>query len=348
LRPHQHRPEETGILAGHTKRGRSYLPPMRELGVKTVDWVRDDLPDLLWPVLLLAEQGPKGIRGVIEWQKNVTSQLADGYQFEDQSRLSGRLTMIDACASGSEHRTALLRATALDGGLLSAEVSAALSLYPARPASWFVGEVSEEVEVDRALNLIARGVLDALSNGHHEALLKFLSITCGVLDGSFTSTAETIDLLKDYPANQAKRSQADTVIRAFYSASKGALQVRNPEFWRSSLDWAEIFWNANGRLTRCLPQSEFPDSADVRGEDRDDSMDSETDEALASAALEMDESGLAVDNPRDERREAVEYANEVARLFGLYAAALEAKVPLDIFRPAKNEVHAGLITRAAQ
>src|SRR5690348_6826738 len=57
LRPRQRRPEETGVLVGHTKRGRSYLPPMRELGVTTVDWVRDDLPDLLWPVLLLAEQG---------------------------------------------------------------------------------------------------------------------------------------------------------------------------------------------------------------------------------------------------------------------------------------------------
>jgi len=50
--------ETTGPLAGHVRKGRTYRSPLAATGVLTIgDWVRDDLPDLLWPVLTLSELG---------------------------------------------------------------------------------------------------------------------------------------------------------------------------------------------------------------------------------------------------------------------------------------------------
>jgi hypothetical protein len=55
--------ENSGPLAGHVRKGRVYRSPLATTGVLfTADWVRDDLPDLLWPVLVLSEFGTAGGR----------------------------------------------------------------------------------------------------------------------------------------------------------------------------------------------------------------------------------------------------------------------------------------------
>lgn len=69
--------QRSGPLEGHVRKGRIYRPLLAATGVLHVaDWVRDDLPDLLWPVLVLSELGTaEGLR-FVRWQKAVQEDLA--------------------------------------------------------------------------------------------------------------------------------------------------------------------------------------------------------------------------------------------------------------------------------
>lgn len=52
--PQQH----DGPMAGHVHRRRVFTPSLAATGVLVIgDWFKDDLPELLWPALVLAEQG---------------------------------------------------------------------------------------------------------------------------------------------------------------------------------------------------------------------------------------------------------------------------------------------------
>ena len=54
--------ETTGPLAGHVRKGRTYRSPLAATGVLTIgDWVRDDLPDLLWPVTRVPKEDPRAV-----------------------------------------------------------------------------------------------------------------------------------------------------------------------------------------------------------------------------------------------------------------------------------------------
>ncbi len=69
--------ENSGPLAGHIRKGRVYRSPLAATGVLHLgDWVRDDLPDLLWPVLVLSELGTAEGHRFLRWQKAVQSELA--------------------------------------------------------------------------------------------------------------------------------------------------------------------------------------------------------------------------------------------------------------------------------
>lgn len=62
-----------------SRRGRTFSPPLTASGVLVLgDWVRDDLPDLLWPALFRAEQGSStaGIQ-FVRFQKAVLDDVVD-------------------------------------------------------------------------------------------------------------------------------------------------------------------------------------------------------------------------------------------------------------------------------
>src|SRR4051795_4425248 len=88
--PNQH----VGPMAGHVRKGRVYMSPLAATGLLRIgDWFKDDLPDLLWPALVLAEQGNDSILRFVRWQKAVQDGLADQTEVGLVAEwLDGRLT----------------------------------------------------------------------------------------------------------------------------------------------------------------------------------------------------------------------------------------------------------------
>lgn len=107
------------------------------------------------------------------------------------------------------------------------------------------------------MELVRDALLGVIGDDHHEALIKCLRIWSTVQEGSFRASVETIDLLKDYPNNPRKRAQADTTVRAMWSAHKGLLEHEDPNSFDAATNWARMFWGANSMTSGCIRERDL-------------------------------------------------------------------------------------------
>lgn len=116
-------------MAGHVKKGRVYKSPLAATGVLSVEnWIKDDLPDLLWPALVLAERGNGAARMFMKWQEAVQKGLSHHGETGWVSEvLDGRLTNLAVLAEKFPDAPAIVADEAESRGLLSAEVINALA-----------------------------------------------------------------------------------------------------------------------------------------------------------------------------------------------------------------------------
>lgn len=332
--------QQTGVLAGHKKSGRKYLTQLQATGVmREADWARDDVPDFIWPIVVLQALGGSKYLDFAKWQTRCVDDLSKLDGFETKGRLDGRLTSLAALGDEDERARLIIVDTALELGLLDPNISEVLSLYTGRPAPWFVFEPeTDPPNESRAFKGLALAIYSVLRDRHKEALIKVLPVWARVADQTLRTDGITIDLLKDYPGNSSKRDKAESVIRAMFGASHGAAEEREPDVWEASRTWAKSFWNLNGQVTECMPE----ELAEL------ETLPAEPDDDLVAKNLTVESDQLALDDPLDERQDAVALVNSVGEMLARYVAALQTVVPLDLFEPTKNEVHAGLITRAAR
>jgi hypothetical protein len=327
--------QQSGPLAGHVRKGRTYRSPLAATGALQIgDWVRDDLPDLLWPVLALSELGTAQAIRFVRWQKAVQGDLVG--QVEPRviaDCLDGRLTSLDRLATAVPGSEQLVRARADEWGLLPASVARALASYPLRPAEWLV-ELETAPPGKDEIDLLARAVLEVLRNGHREAIMKCLPIWSAVQAGTFRSSVETIELLQLYPNDLSTRAAADSAVRAMWGAHKGMLLHEDASHFARAIQWARVFWGANSMTSRCVRRSALDDVPVDRAKDPvEPGADAEpTDGATAPTAMPPNAAhlrGFAID------------------LLSSYIEALETS-PARLHDRERQEVHSGLVARAAR
>jgi len=162
------------------------MSPLAASGVLEIgDWVRDDLPDLLWPVLVFAELGDSAARNFARWQAMVQADLgdaADGVLISEW--LDGRLTSLDRLAEVAPGSEAHIRQRAVDFGILPSTVENCLAAYPERPAAWLSArELTPPSQGE--IDLHARAIAEVVcGKGHREALIKCLPIWRGLRPAS--------------------------------------------------------------------------------------------------------------------------------------------------------------------
>lgn len=320
------RPESSGPMEGQIRRGRRFYSPLAYTGVLVVgDWVRDDLPDLIWPALVLTESGALGARSFVRWQKAVQQDLAEEMEATTLAPLlDGRLTSLDRLRLLSEKAEQVIRERATEHGLLSISVTGAIGSYPDRPASWLFGEHVDPPTQDQ-LSLLARMVLETLKDGHREAVIKCLPIWSAVQAGTFKSDQEMIDILKSYPNDQATRGMADTMVRASWGAQRAASLVRDPYTLDDSVNWAKVFWGINSMTSRCIRERDFPDVE------------------ASAVSTEYKE----VDAQADDADDGSNFQQFTMDLMSSYCEALES-APARLYDQERQEVHSGLVSRVSR
>lgn len=310
-------------MDGHVRDGRRYLPELAATGlVKSQDWVRDDLPDLLWPALVLAEGGTDAAGAFVRWQRAVLSELAgevDPGVLTDG--IDGRLTGLHSLGEAYPSARSVARRHAVAEGLLSETILRALASYPEIPAGWLHDrDFSPPAEAD--VLLLSRAVREAIVDGHREAVLKCLSIWAAVQAGTFSAGPKLIELLRTFPDDSETRSAADSAVRSAWGAKRASILHDDPERFEAAIRWAKVFWGINSMTSRCLR------ARDVSRPDEDGDV--------GPTAFEADES-VGAGRLREIAMDVV----------SSYAEALETSAAR-LYDQQRQEVHAGLVARAGR
>lgn len=329
-----HSNHNSGPLSGHVRRGRVYRSPLAATMVLEIgNWVRDDLPDLLWPVLTLSELGTSAACEFIQWQKAVQDDLA-GLAEPDfiADCLDGRLTTLDRLAKQVPAARESVVARAAEVGILPESVARVLAWYPDLPVDWLTQRDSNlggQAEID----LLARAVLQAQTDHHREAVIKCLRVWSALQAGTLRTSDETIELLKDYPVNLEKRDAADSVVRAMWGAHRGLLVHEDKDYFTPSLKWARTFWAMNSITTECIRRRDIQ---------ADETVDAEPPAAEVAevADRELPQPGETPEGGTHLRRLAMD-------LMASFVEALELS-PSDLHRRERQEVISGLISKMAR
>jgi len=208
-----------------------------------------------------------------------------------------------------------------------------LATYPLRPAKWLV-EREMTPPGQEEIELLARAVLDALEDEHREAVIKCLYIWSAVQAGTFSTSAEAVELLQPYPNDPKTRAKADSVVRSMWGAHKGLLVHENESHFAEALKWAKVFWGANSTTTRCMRRRE------VEADEHD------LEEGAVDTPIDATSSGesLAVGTPPEGGARLRQLA---INLFASYVEALETS-PARLYNRGPQEVHSGLVARAGR
>jgi hypothetical protein len=300
------------------------------------DWVRTDLPDLLWPVLTLSEFGTAEAVRFVRWQKAVQRDLSGKAEPGFIAAcLDGRLTSLDRLDGRVPGARAVVKVRAEEQGLLPESVAGVLASYPLRPAEWLTDrEMAFPGQED--IDLLARAVLDVLKDGHREAVIKCLYVWSAVQAGTFSTSAETIELLKHYPTDLRTRAKADSVVRAIWGAHRGLLLHENESHLADAIKWAKVFWGANSMTTRCMRRRDI--EADDHEPDEDEGA-AETEGGVASRG-EAPVPGAVPERGAHLRQLAMD-------LLASYVEALETS-PARLYDRERQEIHSGLVARAGR
>lgn len=318
-----------------------YRSPLAASGLLSAgDWVHDDLPDLLWPVLALSELGTVGAQRFIRWQKAAQEDLAGMAEPGLVAGcLDGRLTSMDRLAAQVPEAKGITKTRAVEHGLLPDPVTGALASYSALPARWLLDR-EDATPGQEELDLLARAILDVLSDGHREAVIKCLWIWSAVQAGTFSADTDLIGLLQPYPNNPATRAAADSAIRAAWGARHRLTADASPRSLEESHEWARAFWDTNSMTTRCARSREaVADRQDGVVSTASTPSDAAPDETtppdgVAPATNAMPEDGAHL---RD----------LAADLLASYIEALENS-PAKLYDHAPKEVHSGLVARVGR
>ncbi|WP_375479179.1 DUF5677 domain-containing protein [uncultured Jatrophihabitans sp.] len=317
-------------MSDHVRKGRVFKSPLAATGVLEIgDWFRDDLPDLIWPALVLAERNTTDAVRFMRWQQDVLNDLADSIEPQFVADcLDGRLTSLDRLAARDSQAEAIVRTRASERGLLTESVVRALTSYPLRPAGWLVGPDFQPPD-QATIDLLARALREAIADGHREAVIKCLRIWSNLQAGTFSSSATTIELLRPYPGDLSTRRQADSAIRAMWGAHRGMLMHDDANHYDAAIKWARVFWGANSMTTRCVRQRDRVSHISDNDADPDFSADGDP-----SAPSEVPTDGTHL------RQLAMD-------LLSSYVEALEC-APARLHDHERQEVHAGLVARAGR
>ncbi|NVM97010.1 DUF5677 domain-containing protein [Arthrobacter wenxiniae] len=333
--PNQH----SGPMAGHVRKGRVFKTPLASTGMLAVgNWIKDDFPDLLWPALVMAEQGDDSFRQFVKWQKAVQEGLSHHGEVRWVAEmLDGRLSHLAALAVRFPDAFEIAVEEANRHGLLSGGVRSALASYPYLPAPWLVGDIEVAPPKESDLELIHDALLSVLRDGHREALLKCFRTWSAVHAGTFSADARTVELLKDYPGDLANRGASDSLVRASWGAHKAILQVDDPNHFDEATKWARVFWGANSMTSGCIRKGDVDSPDDGPTESPGGEPDGQAASAVRSDQTVPTSMPAGGENLRG-------FTMDVMSSF---VEALET-APAHLYENERQEVISGLVSRAGR
>lgn len=318
------------------------------------EWVRDDLPDLLWPLCLVAQLGDRGLVYYREFQELVIDVVGKEEVDELNIAVDGKLTSLERIPVGArDDIVEAFRGHHRFGELLTREILGVMRMYENLPGGWLLVDpwTSKQNDLEESMNWLAQAIVTVVGDRHLNALVKASTFGWLILTRRMRFPREFGEVLIDYPVNEEKRGAADAMILSSFLAFKAMDVQADPRIGDQRESWASRFWNTNRGLSACIPEGDVLDADEAEDEGPPDASDA----GDASDESEPGEGVAAVGDDTDEPEassisigELVEdYMSRLATIAGAFSEAFyDPDLALNLYMPARSEVLAGLATRA--
>jgi hypothetical protein len=367
------RPETSGALTGYTKSGRKYRPPLQSYAnTQANDWVTDDLPDLLWPLVEVQRKGDRAAKSIRVAQDSVITALEGSPLLENQGfAFDGRLTSIEAIPIDAR-RTVLeaFKKHSRFRHLIGPNTVGVLQLYPSAPGRWLLVDpwLDEEgiPDEEESKNILREAIAITVQDRHLNAVVKSPTLSWRILRGTVSfSDSEMVEGLAGWPTVEPTRDHGDAFILSSFLVMKQP-QMDRPEGVEAEterLAWAQEFWNSNWRLAPCIspyeggddpveaPSEPFATGAAVGARTKEAAESPVEPAVMAEVNADAWSDAATADEPEAEPRETVGQLRDrlVSELDDVYGAfmvrAFDPELPVDLYDPVRHEVVCGLVKR---
>lgn len=250
--------EKEGVLAGHYKRGQIFTQPLLTYEqMVPSEWARDDLPDLLWPLVLATIEEREAPALFRKAQEAVLKALLSPSLEASGAALDGRLTSLERFVEADRPKIIeALKAFPDRSRLIPADLIGVLRLYEGLPGRWLLVDPWEKTTSvpapDEAVNFLAHAMVKGIADAGLNAVTKTPPYAWQLLREKVRLPREMIDILRDYPLDVEKRPLAEATIRSSFLAFKAADAHEHPEWFPPREAWKESFWEQNRASTPCV------------------------------------------------------------------------------------------------
>lgn len=306
-------------LSGLKKRGSTLVAPLNELNMNMLSWDRDLLAEHLWIASLANKFGVDSLHHVYG---KFMDALDEFWPTDHKEVCLGLIS--DFAVFSEDAQTAFLsKHRELARRLFWEPIGEGLSLYPDCPARWLVDALRTDsdgsIDPVRGLGTLRHAVSEAFDGrGEFATRVRIVPFARPLKNGKmfFMQGMPTVDLIPRYPndLNTDERKQVESFIRASMMAQFGMRDSLRSKAWPMS------FWRKNYDLAICRPVSRSIPDGHIA-----------TDAESAAKLSEL---------------EASMQSN--AALVREYVEALQMKVPIDLYDPARDEVLLGLFARVSR
>ena len=309
-------------------------PPLRQLPVADIGWLRDHVPDQLWAGGFVTGDPYAGMLRLARVLDAIGAfSRATGLAVApDRSILDGSLTSLERVPI--ESRAPLLdhlRSQGLAKAALPAGFVHAIRVYADAPGAWISALADSELpEPDRGqasfyMSAVVRSLADG--QGRPATVIKGLLLRETMAAGriSFPRDFGPVDELPRYPfdLNEEERASVESFLRATF----GAISQSDDVHGADRRAWAQRFWTENWRLFPCLVEAEAEEPAGVVAD--------LPDRALEDA--DMTDSDKEVDGTGPEA-----LGDELGAIWSAFLQR-SAEVDPGVYDPDRYEVTTGLV-----
>lgn len=236
-----------GILRGHKRIGKTFVPPMAQLKLSHTPWIGSILPDLVWIALLHDSHGDKR---AAELALSVARIASDAASLEPRTWFAAASNYGQLPVEGKQ---AIASRVQTGDWYLELHISLAplLRLYPSFPMGFILVEDTGTPETSRESDLAAfKPMLSRLFDRRGrpammvQATALYIAFVTEVMVANRATSLAEFPKIQDYPETEdSKRVGAS--VRAGINAMAGLkLTDDNPE-------WPRDFWNRGLELDAC-------------------------------------------------------------------------------------------------
>lgn len=234
---HKNSKKKPGVLAGHQRKGKKFIPPMMQFDISEARWIKTMVPEFIWIALLQDSlgyaQGAEVARKTAELAREI-----EGANITWGAELSAFARLPDA---RKEQLTDAISSAGV-GADLERGLAPLQRFYPTHPLAFALSTNAPDVALHEYKRILADLFRRTNTSAMRvQATALYLAFDAGFLKVAPNTTLADFPKVQHYPGTERSR-QVAAAVRAGLNAI--SIQIAGAQ-------WPDFFWNRGLELEPC-------------------------------------------------------------------------------------------------